>query len=200
MSDFCGQSVSISRAAGTNKKVLCRTLFCPPVDRVTASNQQRLSGIPIATYSDLYHQSWTNLRWSARVLANIYSNWSGTAFHARVFRGTDGYMPPMEAELDIVEPGSFIACDSSYWKEYFIRTIPNSFCLTAAVGDHDLACRDANGVVAAMTDLLMLSRATRLYIHAPADSTFCIPAIYGAGVPCIRMCWRSGYSNRNFLS
>jgi hypothetical protein len=193
MAEASGQSVELLPEPSGQRQVLCHTPFCPPVDPVTISNQKRLRSIHFSDYVELYQHFWLQLKWSQTVLDHLLEDWSGVAFHARTLRYGNDYIPPMRKELDLIDEGSFVATDSEYWRRYYLGEIKGSFSLGAMVGEHDLAARGQSGIVDAAVDLLMLCRATRLCLHAPEGSTFCMPAIHGARVPSVRLAWRSGY-------
>ena len=177
---------------GSSKHAIClpRTLFCPPNDEYAQRIRQLVTGITYDEYAEQYRSFWLALRWSDEVLAKLHPQWRGIAFNVRANQQLGNYLPALENELAQVSPGAFVACDSERWKRYYLEIIPDSFGLPTNNGNTDLSGRDRDGFIAAAADLLMIASASVLYLHAPLQSTFSIPATFGAQVPTVRIAWR----------
>lgn len=170
--------------------ILPHTLFCPPNNDYARRIRQLVSGISYDAYAAQYRRFWRELRWSEHVLARLLPQSHGAALNVRANRNLGDYRPAMANELALVAPGAFIACDSEYWKQYYLDAIPGSFGLPTNNGNSDLSGRDREGFIAAAADLLMIASASVLHVHAPLVSTFSVAATFGAQVPTVRIAWR----------
>ncbi len=177
---------------GWGEDAIClpRTLFCPPNDEYARLIRQLVNGISYDIYAIQYQSFWSALRWSDEVRTRLHPQWKGIALNVRANRKLGDYAPVSANDLASVTPGAFIACDSEYWKQHYLDIIPGSFGLPTNNGDTDLSGRDRDGFISAAADLLMIASASVLHVHAPLESTFSIPATFGAQVPTVRIVWR----------
>lgn len=166
-------------------------LFCPPLSDPVRRMRELFRNMPLEDYDNEYRKAWDSIRWSHGVLDRLIPEWNGTAFHARTNRLDGTYVPPLPEELELIGSAAYICTDSDHWKKRFLEMIPESFAVETWSGSGDLDGRGANAIVAAAAELVMLTKASKLFIHAPVESSFSSPAVYAAKVPTWRIAYRS---------
>lgn len=181
--------VEIECSRGANALVMPLTCFCSESYPLANAIRSILKHVAFDEYSAAYRALWNSLVWSEAVRKNVIDLEGKNAFHARCLRADNPYSPPSRTELSRIPPNSYIACDSHKWKSYFLENVPGAFAYASSLGGTDLSSRHRQGMIDAAVDLVTLSTARSLYIHAPIASTFVTPVVHGAKVPSIRLKW-----------